>query len=70
MLILIVGGRYGSQISDEKKIDYEDFYEEYVSITRNEYRIAYENKIPIYIFIEKNVYSEYHTYSKNKKTTQ
>lgn len=67
MMILIIGGRYGSSISgtnqDEKKMAYNN---EYVSITRKEYETALRKNIPIFIFIDKNVYSEYQTYKKNK----
>lgn len=64
MLILIVGGRYGSSITQNGKINY-SFYDEYTSITSEEFRTAYANNIPIYIFIESNVESEYYTYTKN-----
>lgn len=65
MLILIVGGRYGSSI-DEEDNDKKKFYDRYTSITSQEYRTAYQENIPIYIFIEKNVNSEYYTYLNNK----
>lgn len=64
MLILIVGGRYGSAISDEKDYQY-DFYDQYTSITSEEFRTAYDNGIPTYIFIENNVNAEYYTFSRN-----
>lgn len=70
MLVLIIGGRYGSPISDEidsqKKLY---FYDEYTSITSQEFRTAYEAHIPTYIFIEKSVNNEYYTYSKNKSNS-
>jgi hypothetical protein len=68
MMILIIGGRYGAPTSEEKQNEFVKKYEKsYISITRKEFREAVDNNIPIYIFIEKNVYSEYHTYKKNKK---
>lgn len=67
MMILIVGGRYGSVISGENTTEKKDIYnKEYISITRKEFETATKLKIPVFIFIEKNVYAEYHTYSKNK----
>lgn len=67
MMVLIIGGRYGSIISGEHLSEKKDFYnKEYISITRKEFETAIKLNIPIFVFIEKNVYSEYHTYSKNK----
>lgn len=70
VFILIIGGRYGSQINDSenpvKLKQQKDFFEKYISITRKEYRTAYETGLPIYIFIDKNVHSEYRTYLRNK----
>ncbi|UUF13888.1 MULTISPECIES: DUF4062 domain-containing protein [Flavobacterium] len=67
MMILIVGGRYGSIISGENIKEKKDFYNnDYISITRKEFETAAKLNIPIFIFIEKNVYAEYHTYNKNK----
>ncbi|QNK55153.1 DUF4062 domain-containing protein [Paenibacillus sp. PAMC21692] len=68
MMVLIIGGRYGAPTSEEKQNDFVKKYEKnYISITRKEFREAVDNNIPIYIFVEKNVYSEYHTFKKNKK---
>ncbi len=67
MMVLIIGGRYGSIISgeniEEKKQSYNN---EYISITRKEFETAQKLNIPIFIFVEKNVYAEFHTYNKNK----
>lgn len=67
MLILIIGGRYGSASSEstQKKQD-DTFFEWYNSITRVEYQTAIEEQIPTYIFIEKYVHNEYLTYRMNK----
>lgn len=68
MMVLIIGGRYGAPSSEEKQNEYVRKYEQnYISITRKEFKEAIDNNIPIFIFIEKNVYSEYHTFKKNKK---
>ncbi|MEH8165502.1 DUF4062 domain-containing protein [Aeromonas allosaccharophila] len=64
ILVLIIGGWYGSPISDAETETGLEFYN---SVTKKEYETARKNDIPIYIFIEKNVHSEYHTYKKNRK---
>lgn len=62
-MILVVGGRYGSLVSDK------DSYEkQYISITRKEYETAKAKGIPVMIFIEQNVYTEYRTYQTNKNS--
>lgn len=67
MMILIVGGRYGSAVIGDDAIEKKDFYnKEYISITRKEFETAVKLNVPIFVFIEKNVYAEYHTYSKNQ----
>lgn len=66
--VLIIGGRYGSEASRNKKETKEakSFYAAYESITRQEYKAAAAERIPIYILIEKAVYAEYQTYLNNK----
>ena len=69
ILILIVGGRYGSPSSGDeakRKDEVDKKYEFYSSITRKEYVTARERDIPIFIFVEKNVLAEYETYKHNK----
>lgn len=67
MMILIIGGRYGSIISGDNVKEKKDTYNnDYISITRKEFETAQKLNIPVFIFIEKNVYAEYHTYNKNK----
>lgn len=70
MLVLIVGGRYGSPTSDSehpKGKELEKAYERFNSITKKEYETARERDIPIFIFVEKNVLAEYHTYKDNRE---
>ncbi|EJW17215.1 hypothetical protein PAV_4c03180 [Paenibacillus alvei DSM 29] len=55
ILVAIVGGRYGS----------ESFNSQY-SITQMEIKTALKQGKQVYIFIDKSVYSEYHTYLNNK----
>lgn len=70
MLVMIIGGRYGSATSDSEtkrsQIDIEEFYEHYNSITKKEYETARERDIPIFIFVENTVYAEYETYKENR----
>lgn len=61
MVILIIGGEYGSPATGEKK----DEFKEYMSITRKEFRAAADAGIPIFVFIESSVYSEYGVYEVN-----
>lgn len=70
MLVLIIGGRYGSPSSDSKKLkgkDLDKAYERYNSITRKEYEKARDRDIPIFIFVEINVMAEYQTYKDNRE---
>lgn len=65
ILVLIIGGRYGSATSDHNS-DNEGLINQYNSITKQEYLTAQSLDIPVYTFIEKNVLSEYHTFKINK----
>lgn len=72
MLVLIIGGRYGSASSTEREnleSIGDSFYEKYNSVTKKEYQTARVKDIPIFIFVEKNVMSEYQTYKDNRKNT-
>ncbi|MFF2795002.1 DUF4062 domain-containing protein [Lysinibacillus xylanilyticus] len=55
ILVSIIGGRYGTDSSDEG-----------YSITQKELKNALEQNKQVYIFIEKNVLAEYETYKINK----
>lgn len=63
IMLLIVGGRYGSYATDQK----EKYEEQYISITRKEYETARRRGIPVMVFVEQNVFAEYKTYIANKK---
>lgn len=65
ILVLIVGGRYGNPASGPE-LDLSKGLDFYNSITRREYETAREHDIPIYIFVEKNVLSEYRTFKNNR----
>lgn len=67
LMILIVGGRYGTISSIADHAEEQKRYEsEYISITRKEFEMALKKDIPIFIFIDKSVYSEYQTYKENQ----
>lgn len=63
MAILIIGGNYGSPATGEKSSDFDEF----ISITRNEFRKGVERGVPFYVFIDRNVFSEYGIYELNAK---
>ena len=66
IFVLIIGGRYGSAASDNDINLPPDFFDEYDSITRKEYRAAVDVDLPMYIFIKHAVYSEFSTYQRNR----
>ncbi|MFG1399154.1 DUF4062 domain-containing protein [Roseixanthobacter pseudopolyaromaticivorans] len=67
IFVLIIGGRYGSEIStpDSQRADVRIGY--YESVTKKEYESACNSDVPIFILIENSVYTEYQTYLKNKE---
>jgi hypothetical protein len=72
MMILIIGGRYGSGVSGEQQPsddEKEKFYRNFNSITKKEYETARARDIPIFIFVEKGVHAEYRTFKLNRKNT-
>lgn len=72
MLVLIIGGRYGSPASSVKKLkgkELDTVYMKYNSITQREYESARNRNIPIFIFVEKNVLAEFQTYKDNRENT-
>jgi hypothetical protein len=67
IMILIIGGRYGSSISEQDSdVEKQLYDEEYISITRKEYETAFKDNIPVFVCIDKNVYGEYNTYKINR----
>jgi len=65
MLVLIIGGRYGNVSSTLEDAVTNRNNDPCKSVTGKEYQSARDKDIPIYIFIEKNVYSEFRTYKAN-----
>jgi len=57
IIVTIIGGRYGT--SSQQELGY--------SITQNELRRALDRGIQVFIFVEKNVLSEFSTYQLNKE---
>lgn len=70
IFVLIIGGRSGSEASSSRRRAPKEFFDQYNSITREEYRTAVEKEIPIYVMVERAVYSEYETYLRNKGNTK
>ena len=69
IFVLIIGGRYGTERSGEKITLPKDFFTRYDSITKQEYKSAVAQDIPIYILIERYVYSDYETFLRNKSNS-
>lgn len=63
MVLLIIGGNYGSPASGESK----DEFKEYMSVTRNEFKEAINNGIPLFTFVDSKVNAEYGIYEANYK---
>ena len=54
MMLLIIGGRYGTGASIDNPIeDHKKYENEYVSITRKEFETALKRNIPIFILLIK-----------------
>lgn len=70
--VLIVGGRYGSEISSAKiaPAKAKSFFDRYESITKHEYLSALERNIPTYILIDSAVDAEYQTFLKNETNAE
>jgi hypothetical protein len=69
MLVLIIGGRYGAlskEDEDALKNDPTESLQRIRSITNKEYVQARERDIPIFIFVENAVLSEYSTFKQNR----
>ena len=60
ILVSIIGNKYGSPaVIEDKEKEY--------SVTQKEIKTAFERNKQVYIFIDKNVLTEYETYLLNKK---
>lgn len=66
MVLLIIGGNYGSPSSVETSENNKEFGE-YTSVTRQEFKTALEAGIPVFVFVEASVYAEFDVYELNKE---
>ncbi len=69
IFVLLIGGRYGSlsvEDVEERSTNPDSFFTKVRSITRKEYEKARSREIPLYIFVEDSVLSEYRTFQKNR----
>jgi hypothetical protein len=66
IFVVIIGGRYGSEKSESKSEIPKSFDSRYDSITKEEFRNAIAEDIPVYVLIERSVYSDFETYLRNK----
>lgn len=65
IFVMIIGGRYGSEISDTREEGERDFFDQYISVTKKEFQTAMAQSKPSFILIESSVASEYLTYKQN-----
>ena len=66
LFVLIVGGRYGSEVSSSDSKHEKDFYDRYKSITRKEFESALQRDVPIYVLVDRSVQSDYRTFQLNR----
>lgn len=67
--VLIIGGRYGSEISSAPEASRKEFYDRYQSIARQEHRNAADHSIPTFILVDQAVLGEYRTYQHHRDDT-
>jgi hypothetical protein len=66
MLVLIIGGRYGTEKSESRTGSPHAFFDRYDSITKLEFDNAVKNNVPVWILVDAQVYAEYQTFQRNK----
>ncbi len=67
MVVLIIGGRYGSPASESNEdLNDDDKFVNYLSVTRKEFLTADHENIPIFVYVDQAVETEYRFYKKNK----
>jgi hypothetical protein len=66
ILVMLIGGRYGSVASTSKSEQGVTTREKYDSITKKEFEAAFESDIPCYILIERAVFADYETFRLNR----
>jgi len=66
IFVVVIGGRYGSEVSETRgQESQQSFFDTYDSVTKREFENAYDGDIPVYVLIEKSVFSEYETFKRN-----
>ena len=66
IFVLIIGGRYGSEVSDSNSSGEKAFYDRYKSITRKEFESALQRDVPIYVLVDRAVQVDYQTFLLNR----
>lgn len=69
ILVLLIGGRYGSPQSTGPRVDESEFYRRYDSITKVEYERARARRVPTYVVIDRAVLAELYVYRLNRDNT-
>lgn len=68
IFVVIIGGRYGSEVSKTRgSSNQKEFFDAYDSVTKKEFDSAYNSDTPVYILVEKAVFSEYETFKRNSE---
>lgn len=70
ILIMIIGGRYGSLSKDDEakvKAKPDEYFGRIRSVTNKEYEKAFKRDIATFVFVEAGVYSEYRTFKENRE---
>lgn len=68
LAVLIIGGQYGSKASEQDTkatLTENTKTDKYISITRNEFRKAINNGIPVFAFVDASVHAEYEVFKAN-----
>ncbi|MDE6707182.1 MAG: DUF4062 domain-containing protein [Oscillospiraceae bacterium] len=63
MAILIIGGQYGTNASEQDTTKVEEF----ISITQKEFASAVNDGVPVFAFVDSNVSAEWNVYKMNKE---
>lgn len=66
LFVLIIGGRYGSEVSESDSNSEKAFYDRYKSITRREFESALQRDVPIYVLVDRAVQGDYQTFLLNR----
>lgn len=67
IVVLIVGGRYGSPASSALKTSQRPKI--YDSVTRTEFRVAAERELPVWVLVEKSVWHDWENFNVNRNNS-